>query len=252
MVAATCFSFVVSAGCDQVDITPDDRLELYAESPHFAYYVSRGDSVDADYQERHYAWATGALGLTYLVKIDYRKYRDRAHLELVTGRRTNGFAEPDQNVFHTIWPIDNHEWIHVVFINEVGEPPALFSEGVCVAHHGASLTGSFDGPPLWNGASVHVISRTLLAGGNLPGINELAVTNDFRSLDDQTTYPVAGSFVRFLIDTGGVDPFKQFSASLERGSSRSAIDAAFESAYGETLASRWSAWRAFLLSSHEQ
>jgi hypothetical protein len=181
--------------------------------------------------------------------VAYYRYQDRTELMRYTGRETNGFAEPEQGRFHSIWPRDNHEYIHVVFVSGVGFPSALFSEGVAVAHQGASLMGSFDGPPQWNGTSVDQLARKHLADGTLPVLDELVESSRFRSYDSQMTYPVAGSFVRYLIDQRGIERFKQFAARSGNTDSQRTIETDFQTVYGEPLATWWSRWRTFLQTS---
>ena len=44
-------------------------------------------------------------------------------MQALTGRSTNGFAEPGTTRFHTIWPTDNHEVVHTIVILHLGFPP---------------------------------------------------------------------------------------------------------------------------------
>lgn len=242
----TPLMLVALAGCGEGPLDPADEMVLWGESEHFVYFMSSGDSVDTAYQELHYAWATAKLELAYPARIEFRKYRDRAHLERVTGEVTNGFAEPERGRFHTIWPQDNHEYIHVIFVSLVGSAPSFFNEGVAVAHHGASLSGSFDGPPLWNGVSAHSLARGVLLSGALPDVTELVITNRFWELDQQMTYPVAGSFVRHLIDEAGVGAFKAFCSRSRWNDSLSEIRHDFQDVYGESLEAWWDRWQGFL------
>lgn len=234
------------AGCGDQPLAPEDELVLYDESQHFIYYVAPGDGVDPDFQERHYPWATARLELSYPARIEYRKYRDREHMKRVTGRETNGFAEPARGRFHTIGPIDNHEYIHVVFVALVGDSPGLFNEGVAVAHHGASVDGEFDGDPNWSGTSVHELARGFRNAGTLPELAELAVDREWQEHDPEMTYPVAGSFVRFLIDETGIDAFKDYVARAGRNDDFETISADFLAVYGESLDVWWERWLAFL------
>ncbi len=236
----------MTVACGSQPIAPGDQLVGRLESAHFVYLHAIGDGVDTVFQERHFAWATRKLELVPDGKLVYHKYRDRAHLERLTGHRTNGFAEPRTYRFHTIWPLDNHEYVHALFTTLVGEPPALFNEGVAVAHHGASVEGEFDGEPLWNGESVHDLARRFRAQGTLPGLSDLVSSRRFRELDDRITYPVAGSFVRFLIDEGGIDAFKHFAAGTDADGDAATVEADFRKAYGESLPAWWERWRAFL------
>ncbi|MDX1578106.1 MAG: hypothetical protein R3266_06460 [Gemmatimonadota bacterium] len=236
----------IIVACGDNPLAPQDELARVAESVNFVYYAAPGDGVDPDFQERHYTWAMERLGLSYPAPIEYRKYRDREHLERVTGHQTNGFAEPGRGRFHTIGPIDNHEYIHVVFVTLVGDSPALFNEGVAVAHHGASIHGEFDGDPTWSGTPVHDIARNHGAAGTLPGLTELAVSHRFREYDPEITYPVAGSFVRFLIDESGIDAFKDYVGRTGPNDDYGAIAADFQAVYGETLEGSWERWLSFL------
>lgn len=238
-----------AAACEGDVTVPEESLPRQGESQHFAYFSTSPGQVDTAYQERHYAWVVTKLALSYPGKIGYYRYADRAHLERATGKVTNGFAEPEKGRFHSIWPTDNHEYVHVLFASQVGLPSALFTEGVAVAHQGASFTGSFDGPPLWNGSSVNQLARKHLAEGTLPSLDQLVESNRFRSHDSQMTYPIAGSFVRYLIDQAGVERFKQFAARSGNTDSQRTIESDFQAVYGESLASWWSRWHAFLLTS---
>jgi hypothetical protein len=237
---------VILASCGGDPVTPTDQLALQAQSDHFSYHYASGDWVDTGYQERHFTWALAKLELEYGGKVEFHKYRDQGHLKRVTGRSTNGFAEPNKGRFHTIWPQDNHEYLHIVFVTLVGSPPAFFSEGVAVAHHGASISGDFEGPPLWNGASAHSLARGFLLSGSLPDRNDLLVTNRFWDLDQQVTYPIAGSFVRFLIDGGGIEPFKDFCSAAGRDDSLARIERGFEDVYGEPFQKWWDRWQDFI------
>lgn len=239
-------SLVILASCGEDPVAPTDQLAFQVQSDHFSFYHAPGDSVDTGYQERHFTWALAKLELEYSGRLAFYKYRDRDHLRRVTGKSTNGFAEPEKDRFHTIWPQDNHEYLHVVFAKLVGSPPAFFNEGVAVAHHGASITGAFEGPPLWNGTSAHILARGHLLSGTLPEMEDLIVTNRFWGQDQQITYPVAGSFIRFLIDDVGVGLLKEFCAGAGRDDSLGGIERAFQDVYGEPLQRWWDRWEDFL------
>lgn len=241
---------LVALACGKDPLAPADRLEPRMESAHFIYLSARGDQpVDTAYQERHLAWASQRLGVTPRQKLLYHKYRDRAHLQRVTGvGPTNGFAEGgDTYRFHTIWPADNHEYVHALVTSEVGEAPPLFNEGVAVAHHGASVQASLEGDPLWSGRSVHEIAAEHARAGTLPDIALWAYWRTFREYGEQLTYPVAGSFVAYLLDAEGVDDFKAFVRAGEGPTQElSRTRARFLEAYGFSLETARDRWLAFL------
>ena len=114
--------------------------------------MAKGDSVDTDWQESYYAWIEAEFELASDQRLEYFKYRDRAHLAALTGRDANGFAEPGTVRFHTIWPRGNHEGVHTLVVLHLGHPPALFNEGVAVAHHMAP--GAGDPVARWGGVGL--------------------------------------------------------------------------------------------------
>ncbi|HEX5725315.1 MAG TPA: hypothetical protein VFX98_07600 [Longimicrobiaceae bacterium] len=221
-----------------------DRLDVRAESEHLVYLSATGDGVDSAWMEGYYDWVTGQLGVDPGVKLEYRKYRDRAHLQRVTGRATNGFADPGTNRFHTIWPIDNHEIVHVLVILEIGHPPALFNEGIAVAHQALPASGIFHAQ--WNGRNVHAIAAEHLAANRIPAVSVLLQSPDFFQLDQGFTYPVAGSFVRFLIDRYGMAPLRTYFGGSTFNDAEAKSRSLFAAAYGMTLDAAWAEWRAFL------
>ena len=97
-------------------------LPLVRETATMRVYYEPGDAVDVEWQESYNAWALAQLGVQPPQPIEYRKYQSRGAMGSYTGHSTtNGFAEPEQWRFHTIWPRDNHEIIHV-FSALVGRP----------------------------------------------------------------------------------------------------------------------------------
>jgi len=137
--------------------------------------------------------------------------------------------------------------MHALVSAEVGAPPALFNEGIAVAHHGASIVGSFDGDPLWNGGSARDHVRALRSAGELPDLSDVLGNADFQALDPNVTYPVAGLFVRYLLDEEGAAPLLTFVASCPRDANGATIRARFREAYGGVeLDAWWEGWLAAL------
>jgi hypothetical protein len=228
-----------TSGPDSADALSQTQL-----STHYTYHFARGDAVDTTWQERYHAWLLPALELQFAGRLDYYKYRNRAHITKVTGQATNGFAEPGTTRFHTIWPVDNHEAVHTLVIMQMGHPPALFNEGVAVAHQTLPSSGILT--PRWSGQDVHVLARQFDAAGRLPALNQLVSSVGFFQFDTNVTYPMAGSFVRYLIDTHGLATFKTFLRNTTFRAAPAHTEAAFQSAYGRSIATAWTAWRSWL------
>lgn len=226
---------------------PEDVLSETGVSEHFLYFWSPGQTPpDTAYQERHFRWVSEGLGITPAAPLEYYMYRDKAHLKRMTGHdRGTGFAEGNRR-FHVIGSPDNHEYVHALVMSEVGEPPGLFNEGIAVAHHGASFVGDFEGDPLWNGTSARGQVRDIRTRGELPALDDLLENNDFWSHDTNVTYPVAGLFVRYLLDEAGPEPLLSFVRRCPSNASASTTRTRFREAYGEEIAVWWERWLAAL------
>jgi hypothetical protein len=245
---AVCLAGLLAApallACGDSATRPSSSAPALTEittSAHYVIHAAPGDSVDTAWQDAYYEWLLPALELQPSPRLEYYKYRDRAHLAALTGRNTNGFAEPGTTRFHTIWNIDNHEGVHTLVVLQIGHPPALFNEGVAVAHHMDPARGQLR--PRWSGTDLDALARMYDASGRLPALSSLLTSTDFFRFDDTITYPCAGSFVRYLIDTHGLRPFKAYVASATFADAAGTTEARFMAAYGRSLASVWEEWR---------
>lgn len=229
--------------------TTTTPLPFVRETPTMRIYHEPGDTVDADWQEAYNAWALTRLGLQVAQKVDYRKYLSREAMGRFTGNaNTNGFAEPAQWRFHTIWPRDNHEIIHV-YTATVGRPSDFFNEGIAVAMQTDPATGNL--ASVFDGQNVHDACRGYLAANTLPRpLANYVTTTPFRNLPDSVfSYRFAGSFVRYLIDRYGMpvvlDFFRQAGG---RDESLAAIRTRAERVFGRTLEDLEADWHTFLRS----
>lgn len=253
----SAFAFVVmavaaSAACGPPGAPSGSGLEMNQTltARHYTIRSSRGDSVDIVWQDAYYEWLIAALDVADSGPLEYFKYRDRAHLEALTGRSTNGFAEVGTKRFHTVWSRDNHESVHTVVLLHMGHPPSLFTEGIAVAHQVDPARGLLT--PRWNDQDLHALARVYDSAGLLPALSAVVVSTDFARLDAQVTYPVSGSFVRYLLDSYGLARMKSFFAGARFDEARATVDVRFQSAYGRSLDSAWVEWRAWLATPSDQ
>lgn len=223
--------------------TLDRALPLRVESTHYTFHYAEGDSIDSARQETWHEWAIAQLAVSPDRKIDYYKYRDRTHMQQVTGKQTNGWADPAAFAAHTIWPWDDHEPVHVLTAL-IGRPSDFFNEGIAVALSTDPSTGRL--MSLWQGRSVHDWARQFRSAGSLPRLADVVATDAFRRVDESTGYPAAGSFVRFLIDTRGMTAMRQFFTGDTRDQPRADIERRFNEAFQMSLAAAEQAWFVFL------
>lgn len=232
----------------------DATLPITAESAHFVYHWGTNDGedasacpIDTNRQERYFTWLCEALAIDPpSFRIHYYKYRDREEIARVTGRVGNAFAESDKERFHTIWQYDNHECVHVIADTFFGVPPLLFNEGLAVAHQATEIEGVFI--PRWNGDDFHALCANALREGTLLSLDDVITSEAFATFPATTTYPLAGSFTRYLIDTYGIAKMKTYCAVSRFKDNGEATARKIESAYGTPLTTLWDAWHTFLRS----
>ncbi len=240
---ALVLATALTGGCRD-STGPADALDVRRESSHGVYYMADGDQVDIEWQETYYAWLFDRFGVEPPGPLVYFKYRDREHMEEVTGRVTNGFAEIGNLRFHSIWPTDNHECVHALLSATIGLAPALFNEGVAVAHQTNPPRGIME--PRWSGTAIDEIAAQRKQEGAIPPLTELLDNPDFRRYSDQLTYPLAGSFVKHLIERDGYGPLKAVFELSEFRDPPDRLRAVFQTVYDQSLEAAWEEWLASL------
>lgn len=234
-----------SLACGGSPISPSKApLSQSVETPSYLFQFSPGDRVDSAWQESYHAWAVQALQVTVPHRVTYNKYLSRDHMGALTGTyTTNAYADRAAFAIHTMWPMDNHEIIHL-FGSTFGDPVALWSEGMAVAFTVDAPAGDFVAK--WNGTPVHTRARQLQLAGRLVAIADLLETRGFRRFDSDATYPQAGSFVRHLLDTYGLGPWKQLYGQGGPNDGASDVRTHFESVYGRSVDAVETDWLAMI------
>lgn len=241
---------IFAAGCGRDTPTGPSAaspLPFLRETATMRVYAEPGDQVDTDWQEAYNTWALAQLGVQPPRKVEYRKYASREVMGRYTGNfTTNGFAEPADWRFHTIWPRDNHEIVHV-YTAPFGRPSDFFNEGLAVAFQTDPVAGLF--AARFNGQDVHEACRASLSAGQLPlPLAGYVTTTPFRNIQDQVlSYRYAGSFVRFLIEGQGLPAVIEFfRQSGGRDESLAAIRVRTQGVFGRSLEDLEAAWLAML------
>jgi hypothetical protein len=220
-------------------------LPLTQDSVNFTFHYSAGDSVDPNHEESWFTWAVDHLGIHSPRTVQYYKYTSTSQMKQITGRASNGWADPPSFSVHTIWPWDDHEVVHVLTAL-VGRPSDFFNEGIAVSMQ----TDPYASDParaLWNGQPLDAIARTALAQGRLPHVQNMADTSSFRAIPDTDGYPWAGSFLQFLVKNYGMArTLDFFRGGGGRDESLSTINSRFEQVYGTSLSNVDLDWRGYL------
>jgi len=230
--------------------TATTPLPLVRETATMRYYHEAGDTIDVDWQEAFNEWATERLGVHPPRPIEYRKYFSRETMGRYTGKfDTNGFAEPELWRFHTIWPTDNHEIVHL-FVSMIGRPSDFFNEGIAVSFQTNAPRGDF--MVRFNGQPVHGACRGYLTAGTLPlPLSRYVTTDGFRGIHDSVlSYRMAGSFVLYLTERFGLPAVLDSFRGATRDDALPTIRARMLAAFGVPLEDAEAGWLEMLRHHH--
>lgn len=247
-IAIALITLLVAAACGKSPTGPTTTasLPLVHETASMRYYHEPGDTIDFARQEAFNAWALELLGVAPTQKVEYRKYTSRQAMGNYTGNgNTNGFAEPERWRFHTIWPFDNHEVVHV-YTAMIGRPSDFFNEGIAVSMQTDPARHDF--MVRFNGEQVHTACRGYLRANSLPlPLSRYVTTSGFRGIPDSTmSYRMAGSFVLYLVERFGLPAVVQFFRVNNRDESLDAIRTRMQAVFGVSLEHAENEWLTML------
>ena len=200
------------AGCGLIQVSQPDARDLvdrgtfdwHTDSTlHFVLYYE-AESPAQQRLELIKQDAEASLG-HILDLLHINAYNGPLHLFLVSsrtrireliGRETNGTAFYQTGVLvfiisETQMLSARHELLHVVAMNLWGVPEPWLNEGLAV------YAGDH-----WHGYDLHALVHHLDETNRLFSLETLI--NRFRQQDEWVTYPVAGSFVKYLYEEYGV------------------------------------------------
>ena len=219
----------------------------YRKTEHFVFYYSPGTpatkAIDTLAKE-HEAALAGAcefFGVQPSETIVVFFYPDKLSKRMCTGHEGDGLADGHliAQVYNETTRLDPfHEITHVV-AGEVGEPPAMFNEG---------LATWMAKDHIWYGKPVDVTAGGLLKASRLVPLQDLLARSEIgaRPDDGEVAYPQAASFVGYLIGTFGKDKFLDAYKSLRRGDSPATVKqnaARMQEAFGQPIEQMERTWR---------
>lgn len=214
-------------GCSDAPVPAPVRFE----TAHFRYHAdldrwlcpNLGERLERDYAAES-AWL--GVELPAGAKVDYHYLRNRNEVAKACGRphgATPSGCVVGADVYSWL-PYHPHELVHA-YAELLGNlPPLLFNEGLAV------MLGGGNGGP---------VDRSL-------PMEDLVESARYSALEEPQfgeTYSAAGSFVRHLVDAHGREAYLRLHATLSRDADRAAIDGAFRSTFGKSLADELAAWR---------
>lgn len=195
---------------------------LAATTPRVSFYT-RGPAVDVAGIEASLTRIEGTLGTRLSGNASYYRYSSAQEVAAGTGHYAAGVTFAGQ--VHSTRERHDHELVHLVAV-QMGDAGRFFNEGLAVAL-GDDTRGQSKA------------AKKALANGQ-PLMSWVA---GFDGQDADAAYAVAGTFVRHLIETQGIEKVRAFyrSARSEAGMGR-----AFAAAFGQDLEPALAAWHSDL------
>jgi hypothetical protein len=227
------FAFLSKSGTAWFDDFTLETVErppwITAQSDHFDFFWFAEAPISESMQqenEKALAHAAGVLGLTPpAARIAFYRYASKEQKGQLTGNAGNGHVQG--GAVHSLFPVQEHELVHVL-TQQWGTPDtALLGEGIAVYVGGQ-----------WQGRPIDGYAKELVSAGKVPPLTSLV--SAFRANDDLMTYAVAGSFVGYLVRLKDIDAFERVYVA------GAPLDQRLKSVYGKDLATLDADWRASL------
>jgi hypothetical protein len=179
---------------------PLPGFALTAQTDHFSFYTRDKQAVETGKTEQYVSKVEKLLGEHLSGRADYYRYGSPEEIAFATGRYAAGLTFPlsGGGQIHSMRAFHPHEIVHLV-AEHLGNPGTFFHEGLAVA---------IGDEGRWGGKSVDAVARELVKAGRITDLPTLVA--EFDRMDPQKSYPVAGSFVAFLIKTHGLEKTSQF------------------------------------------
>ena len=201
---------------------------LTAQTQHFSFYSRDNQKVDSQKTERYLAQVEQLLGQQVEGRAEYYRYATAQELAAGTGTYAAGLTLAHSGQIHSTQAFHAHEIVHLV-AGQMGNPGVFFQEGLAVA---------IGNEAKWQGKDVDGLARKA-AGAKLS-----TLVARFDSLDPDTAYAVAGSFVNRLIKTHGIAKVAEFFRAC--GAQGTNPSAAFARTFGQSLDEAGASWAASL------
>lgn len=202
------------------------EIDLLEEDLEFRY-----DELQAFFDEDPVAWKGRRIGV-YLYPNRQTQYR-------LFGSRNTFVARPWTHEMHLRWDElgDSslaHELAHLFTAPFGGGPLRLATRDGILVHIGLveGIALAADWPP--SDQDPHTTAAALRSLGKAPDVRRLFDPDGFWSQPGGRAYTLMGSFVRWLVDTHGIEPFKEVYRSGH-----------WEEVYGKStdaLISEWERW----------
>jgi hypothetical protein len=196
-----------------------------AESKNFTFHWLPGSEYPGgsmEYQQQLFDVYCTKLGVPEpdRPRIDSYFYPDSATLFATIGVRGTKKSYWDEREVHSVYPVDDHEIIHII-TKPYGVLPFALSEGT-----------AFYLMEDYNGRPVLQIAQELLKEDKLPTLVPIIDGGTMRRMDPNIVAPAAASFIGYLLEMWGPEKFLDLHREANATSAAPEFGRAFEKVYG--------------------
>jgi hypothetical protein len=196
-----------------------------SESKNFTFHWLSGSEYpegSREFQQELFDYYCTRLGIPEedRPKISSYFYPDSATLFEDVGVKTAKKSYWDEKEVHMIYPVDDHEIIHII-TKPYGILPFALTEGTAFY-----LMQNYKGRPVLQ------VAQELQKEGKLPGVIAMTDPGTSWKIDPDRLAPAAASFVGYLIEMGGPSKFLELHREANVAHSVAEFDAAFRRVYG--------------------
>jgi hypothetical protein len=228
-VATTIRALAVVLLGSQLQAAPLPGFAKVAETSNFVFYSRDGQAVDATKTQKFFETLAKDLGCAPSGQTAYYRYEYAEQVTVATGVVASGVTLPESGEIHSSRAYHPHELVHRLAAT-LGNPGRFFQEGLAVALGDGGV---------WNGVKVDALAVRLLARAG----NADQMIDAFDRVDPNEAYPLAGSFVQYLVKTHGAKTVATFFHACSNATDR---DASFAKVFGCDLGAATKAWAASL------
>lgn len=215
----------MTVAASNLSAAPLPGFSLSGETTQVAVYARPGQKADAAGVGKQVARLARDLGISDLARADFYHYDEAADLMAVTGTYAGGITYPTRRQVHSTKKSRDHELVHLVAF-QLGNPGAFFQEGLAVV---LGDRGRFQG------RSVDALAKPFARQSSL-----VSLIATFDAQQPGQGYAIAGSFMKFLVETQGLAKVAEFFRATQ---AQGASDA-FQSVFALSLAEAGAQWAA--------
>lgn len=218
---------------------PPELPWITSESENFTFHWLAGSEYpegSKEFQQELFDYYCGRLGIPRAERpmVSTFLYPDSVTLSKTVGTRMLKRSYWDEREVHSIFPVDDHEIIHIV-TKPYGILPFALTEGTAFY-----LMVNYHGRPVLE------IAQELLKEGRLPSLDDILNQARMRRMDPSIVGPAAASFVGYLMELGGPPRFLELHREANAAKGPKEFREGFERVYGVSMDEAEEEWRTTL------